>query len=142
VVAPLQPRSGGVSPAHARFSLNVSPFLDGRTGVDAGLSNVPRGGHSTQRSLWRELGAFVRQLHVTVLPASVAVLLGRETYRPAEMDVVRRIDTKLAECTFSTEPARELGTCWQTQRDTILALADRAEALGSLSDSARRGRTA
>lgn len=128
VVAPLQPRSG--AQAHARFTLNVSPFLDGRTGVDAGLSTVPLCVESTQRTHWRELGAFARQLHATVPPPRLAGMLARETYRPAEIDLVRRIDTNLTERTPSTKFARDLAAHWRTQRQTILALADRTEELG------------
>jgi spectinomycin phosphotransferase len=137
VVAPLQPRSGSVASAHARLSLNVWPFLDGRTGVDAGLSNVPRRGNSAQRTHWRELGAFARRLHAIVPPPRLAGLLARETFRPAEIDLARQIDTDLTKCTLSTEPAREVAARWRTRRDTILTLADRTEELGE--HLARRG---
>ena len=130
VVAPLPPRGGSAS-AHARFSLTVSPFLEGRTGVEAGLSNVPLCVDSTQRRHWRELGAFARQLHTTVPPPRLAGLLARETYRPAEIDLVRRIDANLTQCTFSTEPARNVAACWRARRDAILTLADRTEELGT-----------
>jgi spectinomycin phosphotransferase len=67
----------------------------------------------------------------------VAGLLERETYRPAEIHLVRRIDTSFEERTLSTEPARELAARWRTHRDTILTLADRTEELGR--QLARRG---
>jgi spectinomycin phosphotransferase len=118
VVAPLEPRSGTMR--DAGFALTVSPFLAARTGADAGLS----------ARQWRELGAFARRLHTTVLPPTVASLLERETYRPAEIDLARRVDADIAAGRVPEGAAREVAAIWLGRRDTILALADRAAELG------------
>jgi len=119
VVAPVQPRAG--KKPEPGFALTVSPFVDGRTGVEAGLSDRQ----------WRELGAFTRRLHATVPPSSVVGLLGTETYRPAEIDLVRRIDAELAgQKPSPSGAAGDVAASWRVRRDTILALADRTEELG------------
>jgi len=118
VVAPLRARAG-TSP-ETGSSMTVAPFLDGRTGVDAGLSDRH----------WRELGAFARRLHATVLPPSLSGVLGRETYRPTEVDLARRMDAVVVERSFSEQSARDLASLWRTRRGLILEIADRTEQLG------------
>jgi spectinomycin phosphotransferase len=117
VVAPIPPRPGA---GDAGLSLTVAPFIEGRTGVDAGLSERH----------WRELGAFARRLHETRLPSSVAELLEPERYRPGEVDLVGRIDDQVARRTESTGAARDVTSLWSARRDEILTLAGRTEELG------------
>ena len=58
VVAPLRSTTQSLSVREGRFSLTVYPFIEGSTGVDAGLSEQH----------WRALGYLVKQLHTSALP--------------------------------------------------------------------------
>jgi len=112
VVAPVATLADTASVQDGAVAVTVYPFVAGRTGVEAGLSSEQ----------WRELGAFARRLHSTRLPPGLRV--GRETYRPREIDVVRRVDAAIA------EHDGEVAETWRRHRDAILALVDRTETLG------------
>jgi spectinomycin phosphotransferase len=115
VVAPLPSKTGELTVEVGKLSLAVYPFIEGRTGVEAGLDERH----------WLALGKLARRLHATVFPPELSDRLAAETYRPAELDLVRKVDRAV-----SAGAASEAATFWTGHRDEILALADRTEALG------------
>lgn len=120
VVAPIRSNTNALSVQDGCCSLTVYPFIEGRTGVEAGLSD----------GNWRALGELVQRLHTSGLPAGLIELLGRETYRPAEVDVVRQLDRAVSGRSFSDRASREVAALWTGRRDEILTLAERTEELG------------
>jgi spectinomycin phosphotransferase len=62
VVAPLQTQTHALWQSLAGFSLILYPFIEGRVGMEAGLSE----------RLWREFGTVLKGIHATRLPASLA----------------------------------------------------------------------
>ena len=56
VVAPIRSSAGALTMQDGEFSLTVYPFVEGRTGVAAGL---------VERH-WRELGDLAKRLHASV----------------------------------------------------------------------------
>jgi len=120
VVAPIRSNTSALSVQDGCFSLTVYPFIEGRTGVEAGLSDRN----------WRALGALAQRLHTSRLPPSLMELLGRDMYRPAEVDVVRQIDRAIYGRSFSDRAAQEVAAFWTGHRDEILALVERTEELG------------
>ena len=120
VVAPIHSAAGSLSVETAGFSLTVYPFIEGRTGTDAGLSERH----------WRALGSLTRCLHDDALPPNLLELLATETYRRAEIDTIRQIDTTISDRRFTGPLAAEVAAFWTSQRDRIRALAQRTEELG------------
>jgi spectinomycin phosphotransferase len=115
VVAPFRSTSGSLTVEAGELWLTVLPFVDGRTGAEAGL----------EERHWRELGELARRLHATVLSPNLAAQVPTESYRPPELELVRRVDEAVA--VGGTGQAAEL---WTARRSEILALTDRTEALG------------
>ena len=107
VVAPTRSNTNALSVQDGCFSLTVYPFIEGRTGVEAGLSDQN----------WCAFGALVQRLHTSRLPPSLMELLGRDTYRPAEVDVVRQIDRAIPDRSFSDRAAQEVAALWKGRRD-------------------------
>ena len=120
VVAPVRSTDGSHAVEADGLAVAVYPFVDGRTGVEAGL---------LERH-WVELGREISRLHGTVLPPELSHLLPRETYRPAELDLVRRVDRAVADGRRAGDVAGEAAAVWARRRAAILALADRTEELG------------
>ncbi len=87
VVAPIRSAGGSHAVEAGSLAVSVYPLVDGRTGVEAGL---------LERH-WVELGREIRRLHETVLPTELSDLMPRETYRPAELGLVRRVDRAVAD---------------------------------------------
>ena len=120
VVAPVRSTTQSLSVQEGRFSLTVYPFIDGSTGVEAGLSEQH----------WRALGCLVKQLHTSPLPSHLVELLAAETYRPAEVELVRRVDRAVSCTSFADPSALEVAAFWKSHRREISTLVERTEALG------------
>jgi len=119
VVAPIRSITGSPTVQESELSLTVYPFVEGRTGVEAGL---------LERH-WRELGSMAGRLHASVLPSDLSEQLATETYRPAELDLVRRVDRAVSSGSHAGV-AREGAAFWTARRAEILALVERTEELG------------
>jgi spectinomycin phosphotransferase len=102
------------------FALALYPFIDGTTGTDAGM---------TERH-WTTYGATLRQIHDTELPPEIARLMRRETFTPDWCGAVTRVDAHIAAGVFTDPAEQELAAVWRERRAEILALLDRADALG------------
>jgi len=102
------------------FALTLYPFIDGRIGGDVGMSEQQ----------WIELGSTVKQIHTHQLPPDLMKVVPRETYVPPRRSVV----TKLEEAIDGEVPAdpaqRELRAFWNSRRDEIDSVVNRADALG------------
>lgn len=126
VIAPL-PTAGGALWTHLDgYALTVHPFIDGRTGMEVGLTE----------SHWVAFGVAVKQLHSTPLTPDLARLVGRESFAPKwggvlqNWDAVRQLDGRVAAGSFADPIERELGAFWRARGAQIRALVDRAEDLG------------
>ena len=102
------------------FALTLYLFIDGRIGGDVGMSEQQ----------WVELGRTVKQIHMSQLPPDLEKVVPRETYVPPRRSVV----TKLEEAIDGDVPAdplqRELRAFWNSRRDEIDRVVNRADALG------------
>lgn len=120
VVAPLPTRSGALSAAAGPFALTVYPFVDGATGMAAGLTE----------GQWGAYGSALRQIHAVPVPAELAALMRKESYTPPAADIVRRVDAALQGPPPDDPSALALAAFWRGRRDEILHLLGRAEELG------------
>ncbi len=127
VVAPIVARTGSLSARGDGFAVTVYPFIEGRTGREAGLSEAH----------WRALGALARRLHATSVPPDLARLLGSETYRPVEVDLVRQVDAAVRSGAVPDDAPPEVVVLWNARRDDILATVERTETFGA--ELRRRG---
>jgi spectinomycin phosphotransferase len=119
IVAPILTRSKAPWVMVDEFALTLYPFIDGRIGGDAGLSERQ----------WIELGTTLKQIHLIQLPPDLMNIVPRESYVPSRRSVV----TDLEEAVSTQVPAdpvqRELAAFWHSRCDQIHALVDRADTL-------------
>jgi spectinomycin phosphotransferase len=120
VVAPLPTGSGQLSTYASKYALILYPFVAGPTGMEHGMS--------TQQ--WIDFGALTRQIHATVVPSDLALVLQRDPMTPTWANMVRKVDGHIGARTFDDSAAQSVATFWQTHRPEILTLLQRAEELG------------
>ncbi len=101
------------------FALSLFPFVEGRMGADAGLS---------ERN-WTELGATVKQIHASQLPSDLIPIVPRENFTPSRREVLAQLQTAI-ESHASSDPVQdELAEFWKSRREEVRALVERADAL-------------
>lgn len=120
IVAPIPTRSGALWASAGQWSLILYPFVDGRTGMEAGLSERQ----------WAAYGATLRQIHAAAVPPEIAALLRRETYTPRDAALLREVDRRLQGSLADQPYVRTLAAFWKERRPEILQLLERAKALG------------
>lgn len=103
------------------FAVSVYPFLDARTAEEAGLSD----------DRWHALGATLRRMPTSQLPAPIQPTVPRETFVPSRRDVLTRLEAVMAN-PAPTDPSHyALSVFWRTRQAEIRTLTDRADALGN-----------
>lgn len=119
VVAPLPTTTGALWAGLDSFALILHPFVEGPTGMDAGLSD----------DQWRTFGAALRRIHEARLPADLAGQVRRETFVPQWSRMVRELDAQMGGG-FDDPYRRELAACWADRREEIIRIVKRCEELG------------
>ena len=120
VVAPLATLRGTLWGTAADYALVVYPFLDGATGMAAGLSERQ----------WVEYGATLRQIHDTVPSAQVAARLRRDDFVPDGAATVRALDEHVGTGAFDDSVRSLIAAFWRANRSPIRTVLDRAQELG------------
>ena len=120
VVAPLPARDQELWHPVGEFVLFLYPFIDGRTGMAAGLSD----------SQWTELGRVLKCIHTPVIAAELAGQVARETFVPAFSSVVAAVQARLAAGPLEGPVQETLAAFWKDRQTTIDWLVKRAEELG------------
>jgi spectinomycin phosphotransferase len=120
VVAPILTASRAPWAELGDFTLLLYPFIDGRSGMQIGLS---------QRQ-WQALGAIVRQIHAARLPPKLRAAVCKETFTPKWSGVVNQLHRRIAGREHDDRSARELAAFWGEKRAAIGAIVERTEALG------------
>lgn len=119
VMAPLATTTGELWVRAHGFGWRLYPFFEGQDGFEVGLSQAQ----------WIALGQSMRAVHTTRPPAELAALLPREAYSPALRDSVRAFGRQVERERFDDPTAARFAAVWQTKRDEIGALVERAEQL-------------
>jgi spectinomycin phosphotransferase len=109
------------------FTLLVYPWVDGVPAMERGLTGRQ----------WAALGRFVVDLHRTVLPASLAATVARESFVPWGARPVRALDARIGRGPPGDPAQTELARSWHDHRDEIAAAVGRAERLGQAVAAAR-----
>lgn len=120
VVAPIPTASGALWANAGPWSLILYPFVEGATGMEAGLSERQ----------WESYGATLRQIHTAPIPLELATSLRRETYNPRDAALLRQVDRTLQGPLPDYPHIEALAAFWGERRPEILQLLERAEALG------------
>src|SRR5258708_11182619 len=120
ILAPLPARTLELWQPVGDFVLFLYPFIDGHTGMAAGLSD----------SQWIELGTVLKRIHAPAIAAELAGQVERETFVPKFSSVVAKVQTVLDAGRFETPVERELAAFWYDRQDIIHRLVGRAERLG------------
>jgi spectinomycin phosphotransferase len=120
IVAPLPTLSQALWVSVNGFALSLYPFIDGRTGVDAGLSEQH----------WRALGTTLKQIHASPLTPDLLRIVQRETFTPSRRELLPALEAAITRQDLASPVERELAHFWQARQDEIRTLVDRAGALG------------
>jgi spectinomycin phosphotransferase len=120
VLAPLPARMLELWQPVGDFVLSLYPFIDGRTGMAAGLSD----------SQWIELGMVLKRIHAPTVAAELAGKVERETFVPKFNSVVAEVQAVLDAGQFEGPVEKELAPFWKRKQTAIQHLVERATDLG------------
>lgn len=121
-VAPLPADDGRLWQRVADYVLVLYPFIDGRTGMAAGLAPCQ----------WEALGAALRRLHASALPSELARSVPREQFtQPARVtSIIHALLSGLHEARITNQTAFGLAAFLSDRRDDIRRMLERTQALG------------
>jgi len=119
VMAPIPARGGQLWTEVGGFKLILYPFVEGRSGRNAELSDRQ----------WRELGAALRAVHAAKLPPDLARCTPRETYSPRWRGIVKAALARSGEVACDDPAAAKLAALLKARRGEIAQIVERAERL-------------
>jgi spectinomycin phosphotransferase len=127
-VAPLPTRNKALStPIDDRFTAILYPFIEGRVGMDGGLSPA-------QLS---RLGRILADIHASVLPPSLAATMRRERFIPLKGELAWSLHQEVSSTRY-TDPIHEaLATFWRQRSEEIEQILRRCTELGRLAQARR-----
>lgn len=120
IVAPLPTRTQALWVGVDGFALSLYPFIPGQIGAKAGLSPQH----------WQEFGALVKQVHTRQLPPDLLRMLPKETFTPSRRSVIAALEAAVGRQTHANPVEGEFAAFWDSRRDQIHLLVERADALG------------
>jgi spectinomycin phosphotransferase len=124
VMAPIATATGQLWARAHGFNWLLYPFFEGRTGLQAGLSQAQ----------WIALGECMKAVHATRLPVGLAEQVPREDFAPRWRSTVKAFHQQVAESTYDDPTATRLADFWATQRDEIQRILERTEGLAQALD--------
>ncbi|MBX3001513.1 MAG: phosphotransferase [Caldilineaceae bacterium] len=126
VVAPLATRSNALStPLDGGFTAILYPFLNGRMGMDGGLSEAQ----------WITLGRTLRQIHGAKLSSPLAAQMRRERFAPLKGELAWSLHEEVARAVYADPIRADLADFWRQRRAEIERILRRAEALGHMAEA-------
>lgn len=120
VMAPIATTTNQLWACARGFNWLLYPFFEGRTGLQAGLSQAQ----------WIALGRCMRAVHSTILPAGLAERVPREDFAPRWRSIVKAFHQQVAQSAYDDPITARLAAFWTTKRDEIQDLLERSEQLG------------
>jgi spectinomycin phosphotransferase len=119
VLAPLLCSDGRLQVSIGRFTASLYPFVEGRNAFESALSPAQ----------WTVFGLALRQLHDSNPPQEVARFIPREIYAGSLRDSARHFLTRVGKERFVDPIAARLATLFDSHRDVLKHVVDRAETL-------------
>jgi len=104
------------------FDWILYPFFEGKTGFEVALS----------KPHWIALGASMKAIHTTPLPAALAERIPHEDYSPRWRNSVKAFHKQVEYNRYDDPIAASLAAFWRTKRDEIERIVERAEQLAFL----------
>ena len=101
------------------FDWILYPFFDGKTGFEVALS----------KTQWMALGASMKAVHTTRLPAALVERVPKEAYSPRWRKNVKAFHKQVEHDRYDDPIAASLAAFWLTKRDEIECIIERAEQL-------------
>lgn len=103
------------------YKMILYPFIKGRNGFEAELSNVHK----------RVLGATLKAVHSVPIPPELKRQMSRETFSPKFHESMKSFQKKIKEQTHNDPVAAKLVKFIQSKQDVINHLIERAETLAA-----------
>ncbi len=122
IIAPLATQTGPLWTNLDAFKLILYPFVEGRNGYEAELSD----------SQWIESGAVLKRIHTVVVPPVLISRIPRETYSPQWREIVKTFLARFEVDVFADPVAVETAACLRAKRAEVIDLVRRAERLAQL----------
>ena len=119
IIAPLATESGSLWANVDAFKAILYPFVEGRNGYEADLSDRQ----------WADLGKALKRIHIAILPPELIRRIQRETYAPQGREIVKTFLVRIEDGTFGDPVAVELAAFLKSKHDEVFDLVRRAERL-------------
>ena len=120
-IAPLPTRSGALWVPFGAFNLILYPFIEARTGMDAGLT-APQ---------WKELGRALMKVHALDPPPHIRRSVARESFdAPYWVAELRRLQVRIDSAARRDAIDAELAAFWAEHQHQMYGLMERTLALG------------
>lgn len=119
IIPPLAARSGQLWIDLAPFKLILYPYIDGRDGYGANLSD----------DHWRELGAALKRIHTLTLPAALRERIPSETYSPRYRDCLTSFLDGIETKVYVDPVAGQIAASLRARRSVVQDLVQRTARL-------------
>lgn len=119
VISPLATKTGQLWASLASFKAILYPYVEGRNGVEAKLSE----------DQWAQFGAAIKMLHSTNIPSSITKYVPRETFYSKWRETVKAFLMRIEREGFEEPVAAKMALFLKSKSSEILKLVERAEAL-------------
>jgi spectinomycin phosphotransferase len=119
IIPPLPTASGSLWGSLQDFKTILFPFITGRNGYEARLSDCH----------WLALGQTLKGIHAAAVPPALGGQIARETYAPGCRETVQTFLTRVERETFSESVAAQTAALLREQRPVIEMLLLRANRL-------------
>ena len=119
VIPTLTTKTGQLSTSLGDFKAILYPYVEGRKGVEAKLSDQQ----------WAQFGVAIKKLHSTDIPASITKDVPRETFSSKWRETVKAFLVRIESEVFEEPVAVKMALFLQSKSSEILKLVERAEEL-------------
>jgi spectinomycin phosphotransferase len=119
VIPPLATKTGQPWTSLASFKAILHPYIEGRNGVEAKLSE----------DQWVQFGAAIKKLHSVNIPSSITKDVPRETFSSKWRETVKAFLVRIENEVFEEPVAVKMALFLKSKSSEILKLVERAEAL-------------
>jgi len=119
VIPPLSTKTGQLWTSLASFKAILYPYIEGRNGVEAKLSEAQ----------WVQFGAAIKKLHSTDIPNALTSGTPRETFSSKWRETVKAFLVRIESEVFEEPVAVKMALFLKSKSSEILKLVERAEKL-------------
>jgi spectinomycin phosphotransferase len=122
IIPPLAARTGQLWAYLGAFTVILYPFVEGRNGYEAAMSDQH----------WRDFGTALKRIHTLAVPPALTQRIQRETYPAQGRDTIRAFLAQLEDIALGDPVAIQLAAFLKDKRDATLDLVERAGRLAQM----------